>query len=76
VDRHCADVGRDPATVRRAVQFRTGQDDDDTLRAAQAYVRAGFTDLVLMPRPPMPPTGVRGAVEDAAALLPRLRELL
>jgi alkanesulfonate monooxygenase SsuD/methylene tetrahydromethanopterin reductase-like flavin-dependent oxidoreductase (luciferase family) len=63
LDRHCAAVGRDPATVRRAIQIRPG-DRDATLRAAAGYAAAGATDLVLM-----------GDPADAAALLPDLRAL-
>jgi len=70
LDRHCADVGRDPATVRRGVQFRIAADDEGTLRAAQAWVRAGFTDLVLLSF-----EGGLRAVDAAARLLPRLHAL-
>jgi alkanesulfonate monooxygenase SsuD/methylene tetrahydromethanopterin reductase-like flavin-dependent oxidoreductase (luciferase family) len=63
LDRHCAAAGRDPATLRRAIQlFHTGR--DATLRAAQGYVRAGMTDLILM-----------GGGDGAADLLPELRSL-
>jgi hypothetical protein len=73
LDGHCRAVGRDPATLRRAVQFRMGATPDDTLRTAEAYVRAGFGDLVLM-------LGGRGAdglaqADAAADLLPKLREV-
>ena len=72
LDEHCAAVGRDPATVRRAAQFRLPSDADSAVRLARSYVEAGFTELVLMP------TGrddVVRASEAAAKLLPRLREL-
>jgi alkanesulfonate monooxygenase SsuD/methylene tetrahydromethanopterin reductase-like flavin-dependent oxidoreductase (luciferase family) len=72
LDRHCADVGRDPATIRRAVQFRLPSEPDSALRLAASYVSAGFTELVLMP------TGhddVVRASEAAAKLLPRLRDV-
>jgi alkanesulfonate monooxygenase SsuD/methylene tetrahydromethanopterin reductase-like flavin-dependent oxidoreductase (luciferase family) len=72
LDRHCADAGRDPAAIRRAVQFRLPSGADEALRLARRYVDAGFTELVLMP------TGhddVVRATEAAAKLLPRLRDL-
>ncbi|GLY41974.1 monooxygenase [Amycolatopsis sp. NBRC 101858] len=72
LDEHCAAVGRDPATVRRAAQFRLPSDADSAVRLARSHVEAGFTELVLMP------TGrddVVTASEAAAKLLPRLREL-
>jgi alkanesulfonate monooxygenase SsuD/methylene tetrahydromethanopterin reductase-like flavin-dependent oxidoreductase (luciferase family) len=72
LDEHCAAVGRDPATVRRAAQFRLPSDADGALRLARGYVEAGFTELVLMPAGP---DNVVKAAEAAAELLPRLREL-
>lgn len=70
LDRHCADIGRDPATLRRAVQFPVPPTADETLRAAESFVRAGFSDLVLMPR-----GGDLSLLDKANALLPRLREV-
>jgi probable F420-dependent oxidoreductase len=67
LDRHCRAAGRDPASLRRGVQFPVGDDADATLRAAGRFAAAGFTDLVLMPR--------GGRADRVAALLPRLREL-
>ncbi|GIM95711.1 LLM class flavin-dependent oxidoreductase [Paractinoplanes toevensis] len=67
LDRNCRDAGRDPATLRRGVQFPLAAQPDDTLRAAERFVAAGFTDLILMPR--------GAGLEQAVALLPRLREL-
>jgi alkanesulfonate monooxygenase SsuD/methylene tetrahydromethanopterin reductase-like flavin-dependent oxidoreductase (luciferase family) len=72
LDEHCAAAGRDPATIRRAVQFRLPSDADGAVRLARSYVEAGFTELVLMP------TGhddVVKAAEAAADVLPRLRAL-
>jgi len=72
LDAHCAAVGRDPATVRRAVQFRLPSDADSALRLTQSYVDAGFTELVLMP---VGRDDVVAASEAAAKLLPRLRDV-
>ncbi|MFJ9778680.1 LLM class flavin-dependent oxidoreductase [Amycolatopsis sp. NPDC101161] len=72
LDEHCAAAGRDPAAIRRAVQFRLPSDADSALRLARSYTEAGFTELVLMP------TGhddVMKAAEAAAELLPRLRDV-
>ena len=71
IDQHCADVGRDPAEIRRSVQVRLGSDEDETLRQVEAYAKIGVQDVILIVLPPDP---VRHA-ERAAALLPRLREL-
>ncbi len=70
LDRHCEQVGRDPATLRRAVQFRLPDTADDTLRAAERYLRAGFTDILFMPY-----TDAPRRLEWLATLLPRLRAL-
>jgi alkanesulfonate monooxygenase SsuD/methylene tetrahydromethanopterin reductase-like flavin-dependent oxidoreductase (luciferase family) len=72
LDAHCAAVGRAPASIRRAVQFRLPSDADSALSLARSYVDAGFTELVLMPAGP---EDVVRAAEAAANLLPRLREL-
>lgn len=70
LDRHCADIGRDPSTIRRAIQFPLPATDDETLRAVERYVRAGFTDILFMPF-----HGGLPRLEQTAALLPKLREL-
>jgi hypothetical protein len=70
LDRHCEEVGRDPATVRRAVQFRLPADEDATMRAVERYVRAGFSDILFMPF-----EGGLPRIEATAALLPKLRTL-
>ena len=68
LDRHCADIGRDPAAIRRGVQFRLPADVDETMRAVERYVRAGFSDLLFMP------IGVGlPEIEATAALIPKLR---
>jgi alkanesulfonate monooxygenase SsuD/methylene tetrahydromethanopterin reductase-like flavin-dependent oxidoreductase (luciferase family) len=70
LDRHCEAVGRDPGTLRRAVQFPLSNDDDETLRAAESFVKAGFSDLIVMPR-----GDSLARLEATAGLLPRLRGL-
>src|SRR6478752_6375248 len=46
LDAHCADVGRDPAEIRRSVQIRYAGDDDALLRAAEAFVQRNIRDLI------------------------------
>ena len=70
LDRHCREIGRDPASIRRAVQFRLPPDAEQTLRAAESYLRAGFQDLIFMPY-----EGGSDRIEALATLLPRLRTL-
>lgn len=73
LDRHCAEIGRDPATIRRAVQFRPATDPDETLRMVEGYVLAGCTDIIFM----VFETGdaAVAATEAAIDLLPKLRAI-
>jgi F420-dependent oxidoreductase-like protein len=73
LDRHCEAIGRDPATIRRAVQLRAPTDPDETMRIVEPLVRHGFTDIVLM----IWEQGDAGiaVAESAAELLPKLRSL-
>jgi F420-dependent oxidoreductase-like protein len=74
LDQHCAAIGRDPKTIRRAHALVV--DDPATPEIARASVRAGFTDLLLVPVMGLGPGGdLRAGVEAAAALLPTLRAL-
>lgn len=71
LDRHCADIGRDPATIRRSVQIRLGDDTDALLRRVEEFARIGVTEPLLVVN-----SGdfVAGA-EKLAELLPRLRSI-
>jgi alkanesulfonate monooxygenase SsuD/methylene tetrahydromethanopterin reductase-like flavin-dependent oxidoreductase (luciferase family) len=69
LNQHCEAVGRDPGTLRRGVQFPVPEGDDEILEAVGAFGRAGFTDLVLMPR-----GGGLDRVAAVGTLLPRMRE--
>lgn len=71
LDAHCADVGRDPAEIRRSVQMRLADTDDATLRQVQEFADVGVDDVILIT---MPPDAVAQA-ERAAALLPRLQAI-
>lgn len=73
LDRHCADVGRDPADIRRAIQFRLPPEPDDLLRETERYVEAGFTDIILMQY--QVGDAALGSAEAAADVLPKLRGL-
>jgi F420-dependent oxidoreductase-like protein len=74
LDQHCAAVGRDPQTIRRAHALVV--EDPASLDIALASVCAGFTDFLLVPVKGLGPGGdLRAGVEAAAALVPRLRAL-
>lgn len=70
LDRHCEQVGRDPATIRRAVQFPLPDDADEILRMVERYAEAGFHDILFMPF-----HGGLARVDATAALLAELRSI-
>jgi F420-dependent oxidoreductase-like protein len=70
LDRHCADIGRDPSEIRRSVQIRV----PDTLNGMQEQVRdfvaVGITEFILIVA-----ADPVAQAERVAAALPRLRAL-
>ncbi|HZU59152.1 MAG TPA: LLM class F420-dependent oxidoreductase [Actinocrinis sp.] len=71
LDRHCADLGRDPAQIRRSVQIRFSGDADGLLRTVEDFARIGITEPLLIVNGP---EHVAQA-EQLAELLPRLRSI-
>ena len=71
LDEHCATVGRDPNAVRRSVQFRLTT-VEESLRTAEAYLKAGFTEQIVLLGGPDP---AKNAELAANELLPRMRAL-
>jgi F420-dependent oxidoreductase-like protein len=71
LDDHCRAVGRDPGAVRRSVQFRLST-VDESLKTAETYLKAGFTEQIVMLGGPDP---VKNAELAATELLPRMRRL-
>jgi hypothetical protein len=71
LDRHCADVGRDPREVRRSVQLRADGAGEDLLPTVEGYAKVGVTDLILIVAGADPVA----AGEQVAQLLPRLRSV-
>jgi alkanesulfonate monooxygenase SsuD/methylene tetrahydromethanopterin reductase-like flavin-dependent oxidoreductase (luciferase family) len=69
LDRHCADIGRDPAQIRRSVQIRFGGDADALLRSLEQYTRIGITEPLLI----VHGDNLVADAEKLADLLPRLR---
>jgi probable F420-dependent oxidoreductase len=77
LDEACLKIGRDPATLRRSINV-TLDGADMTLAKADAAVKAGFSELLIMigaRGQAMPAADPRKRAEEAAALLPRLRAL-
>jgi F420-dependent oxidoreductase-like protein len=72
LEQHCADIGRDPATIERSVQPRFDPGDPaPTVDALHAYIDAGFTENVVY-IPPMDDP-VRAAQIAAEQVLPAFR---
>ena len=69
LDRHCAEIGRDPSEIRRSVQVRMPASPDEMLPLAAAYAAVGVTDLLLI----LPAADPVAPAERAGELLPRLR---
>ena len=72
LDRHCADVGRDPAEIRRSVQLGFDGDVEGLLARARPYVAGGYTELIVYLRGG---NAERNAETAASEVLPRLRQL-
>jgi F420-dependent oxidoreductase-like protein len=71
LDGHCEAVGRDPASVRRSVGIRfDGADPDAALRAGEAMLERGFTELIVTVAGP---DAVRHAEAVALTLIPAFR---
>ena len=69
LDQRCAEIGRDPAQIRRSVQLRVAGADDELLDLAQSYRAVGVTEIVLILNSQNPV----GLAEQIADFLPRLR---
>ena len=73
--RHCDDVGRDPATVRKTILYvlpTLAQGDVDGFLADMArYARLGVTEAMVMPPPAGPTPGSRGEVWPLPPCLPK-----
>src|SRR5262245_889125 len=71
LERHCADVGRDPAEIRLSVQLRYDESDPDAIvRDAEEFVRLGFTELIVIV---VEPDSAGRAERVAREVLPRIK---
>jgi F420-dependent oxidoreductase-like protein len=71
LDRHCADVGRDPVEIRRTVQIGLQGDVDDLLGKVESFRAVGVDDVIVT----LFGDEAERHAELAAQSLPRLREL-
>jgi F420-dependent oxidoreductase-like protein len=71
LDQHCAEVGRDPAEIRRSVQPRFDPADPAAMvDLLHAYIEAGFTENIIYVPPGDEP--VRAAEIAAERVLPEI----
>ena len=73
LDRHCADVGRDPAEIRRSVQPRYAG-DDEALSAPPTRTRRTIHDLIVIVPPDAPRRSRRRGRAAAAPARARLTQ--
>jgi F420-dependent oxidoreductase-like protein len=69
LDQRCAEIGRDPAQIRRSVQLRVAEANDQLLELAESYQAVGVTEIVLILSSQNPAS----LAEQVGGLLPRLR---
>lgn len=71
LDQHCADIGRDPRTIRRSIQIVIdGANPRATAELAAAYLEAGFPEAIVSVRSA---SARRDAEVAAAEVLPAIR---
>jgi F420-dependent oxidoreductase-like protein len=71
LDEHCAEVGRDPAEIRRTVQVRMPERPADLLPTVEDYAEVGVDDVIILVRPGI----AQEQAGQAAELLPSLRSI-
>lgn len=73
----CAQIGRDPASIRRSLQIAwDGKERPALVECCAAWLEAGCTEQVVYLHPlQLDPPGVVRAAEAAASVLPELRSL-
>jgi alkanesulfonate monooxygenase SsuD/methylene tetrahydromethanopterin reductase-like flavin-dependent oxidoreductase (luciferase family) len=68
LDRLCAEIGRDPASITRSMALPVSYDRPDAAReAARAAIGAGFRHLVLGLPAPYPPDAARRVADEIIA---------
>ena len=65
LDRYCAEIGRDPATITRSIHLQVAYDQPELTRdRIQEAVRAGFTHIILGLPAPYPEGVARWVVDE------------
>jgi F420-dependent oxidoreductase-like protein len=69
IDRYCREVGRDPDTVERSIQFLPDAMAGDVVGRAREFMAAGATHLIFSCPVPYTAKGVRAVWKDVVAAL-------
>jgi F420-dependent oxidoreductase-like protein len=69
LDRYCREIGRDPATVERSIQFLPDAMQGDLVGRARAFVAAGATHLIFSCPVPYTAEGVHAVWTDVVTAL-------
>jgi alkanesulfonate monooxygenase SsuD/methylene tetrahydromethanopterin reductase-like flavin-dependent oxidoreductase (luciferase family) len=77
LDGYCADIGRDPAAIRRLAQIRwNGTDSEPLFESCARWLEAGCTEqIIYLDTQVLDPPGITRAAEATANVLPELRRL-
>jgi F420-dependent oxidoreductase-like protein len=69
LDRHCADVGRDPAEIRRSSQLRYEGSVNELVKRIEQQASLGVSEIIIY----VPPGAAVADLERIATALPKLR---
>jgi F420-dependent oxidoreductase-like protein len=71
LDRHCEDVGRDPAEIRRSSQLRLDGTVDQLLKEIEQQAALGVSEIIVY----VPPGDAVAGLERLAGSLPAIRSI-
>jgi F420-dependent oxidoreductase-like protein len=71
IDGYCRELGRDPATIERSIQFLPDAMEGGIVARARAFMAAGATHLIFSCPVPYGAAGVRKVWDDVVAVLRR-----
>jgi F420-dependent oxidoreductase-like protein len=70
LDRHCAEIGRDPAAIRRSIQLLVDHEHPEATRETiRPFIQAGASHIILAMRAPYPEGIVHRLADEVVAPL-------